>query len=238
LYRTISESPESIELLDDLDAMILPYEGKIEVHEPQILLVRELLSAAGQLTEGALLIKNPYDAESYEFADSAIETFASAKYHALANVSRLLGATKVRFVEAKVENGKSSWVAKALAHFPGGRGDVDVRREVTKKLEDHLEGEMAFPGSAPAVDDAMVYLRRRNLSGDQQMRDLIDLRTGSNPIRDYRMTVSGLQESASNFTAALKLINAGGIEVVDLGASFSATTESVKSITITTEITF
>ena len=238
LYRKISESPAHVELLDDLDTMIVPLAGKIEVHESAVGAVRARLFEAGQLNSGALLIKNPYDAESYEFADRAIETFASAKYHALANLTRLLGARSVRFVEVKADRDRTGWVAKAKARIPAGGGEIDATREVTRKLEKRLEGEMAFPGATPDIAGAETYLQERNLMGDHQMRDLIDPRTGDNPIRKYKMTVSGTRESASSFDSALKLANTGPVKALDVGASFRVTAESIRSITLTTEITF
>lgn len=238
LYRKISQDPNSISLLEDLEAMVIPFSDKAEVNEFQVASIRGVLLAAGQLISGALLIKNPYEKTSYEFAEFAIETFASAKYHALANVARLLGAREVHFVEAKVEHNADQLGGTAKAHAAAGGGEAEISYEVTKKLEERLEGEMKFPGSEPEHDDALAYLGRRNLSNDQQLRDLIEMRTGTNAISQYKMTLSGTRESAANLKSGLKIANAGPVKALDIGLSFSKTAESVSSIEITTEILF
>tara|TARA_R110002124_G_scaffold64556_1_gene176225 strand:- start:3830 stop:4606 length:777 start_codon:yes stop_codon:yes gene_type:complete len=238
LYRRIWQDPDSVSLLEDLDAMVIPYSGKPEMNEQQVAAIRGVLIKAGQLTSGVLLIKNPYEAEGYEFAEFAVESFAAAKYHALANVARLLGAQEVRFVEAKVELDDAKWSAGLNVRTPAARGGADLSKEVSKKLKARLEVEMKFPGSDPAPDDALRYLGRRNLSNDQQLRDLVEMRTGSNPISSYKMTFSGTRESAANLKSGLKLANAGPVEAVDIGASFSKTANKLSSVEITTEITF
>ncbi|TFB66161.1 hypothetical protein [Cryobacterium sp. Hz9] len=238
LYRAISQNPDSVTLLEDLDAMVIPYSGRAEVNEQQSASIREVLLAAGQLISGALLIRNPYETASYEFAEYAIESFASAKYHALANVARLLGAREIHVVDAKVAHTVAKSGAGVKAKIPAGGAEAEISKEVSKKLEERLEGHMKFPGAEPAPEDALVYLRRRNLSNDQQLRDLVEMRTGANPISHYKVTLSGTRESAANLRSALKIANAGPVKAVDIGASFSKTAESISSIEITIEIAF
>lgn len=238
LYREILQGPDSVALLEDLDAMVIPYAGNPEVNEHEASAIRDLLLASAQLVPGALLVRNPYEAAAYEFAELAIESFASAKYHALANVARLLGAREVRFVEAKVDRNTSTWRGDAKAKIPAGGAEAEISNEVSKKLEERLEGQMKFPGSEPAPEDAVLYLRRRNLSNDQQLKDLVEMRTGANLISDYKMTLSGTRESAANLKSALKIANAGPVKAVEIGATFSKTAESIRSIEITTEIIF
>src|SRR5690606_32223122 len=204
----------------------------------QVASIRDVLSAAGQLIPGALLIKNPYQTASYEFADFAIETFASAKYHALAEVARLLGAKTIHFVHAKVDHDVARWGGGATAQIPAAGGEAEVSNEVTKKLEERLEGEMMFTGSDAAPEDALACLRERNLTNDPQLQGLVEMRTGANPILQYKMTLSGTRESAANLTSALKIANAGPVKAVNIGTSFSRTANSISSIEITTKITF
>ena len=70
------------------------------------------------------------------------------------------------------------------------------------------------------------------------MKDLVELRTGTNPISDYKVTLSGTRESAANLRSALKIANAGPVKAVQIGASFLKTANSISSIEITTEVTF
>lgn len=238
MYRQIAHDSDDVALLEDLDAAIVPYSGRPEVNEQQILTVRDALSAAGQLIPGTLLIKNPYETTNYEFAEQAIESFASAKYHALANTARLLGAREIHFIEAKTSSNTSNSTGGAKVKIPAGAGQADITKDLTKKLEERLEGLMKFPGAEPAPQEALDYLRRRNLSGDQQLKDLVEMRTGANLISEYKMTLSGTRESTANFKSALKIANAGPVKAVDIGGSFTRTAETINSIEVTTEIFF
>ncbi|MGA6126527.1 MULTISPECIES: hypothetical protein [unclassified Microbacterium] len=237
LYREISESPESVDLLDNLDAMVIPYSAKAEVNVAEVTSIRRLLLDAGQLAPGSLLVKNPYTPATYEPADLALEAFALAKYHALANVAKHLGATKVSFVDAQVDNAESSWNVAAKAKTPAAKADLQVSREVTQKIAKKLHGEMTFDGAAPDIDSALESLRVRNLMSDQQLRYLIELRTGTNPIASYKMTLSGTRESSANLRSALNLV----VSVPKSGdgsASFTKVVNTISNIDITTEITF
>ncbi|MDZ8275721.1 hypothetical protein R2Q81_07125 [Microbacterium aquimaris] len=238
-YLDIVQDPKALALVDDLDAVVVPYAGRAAVHEDDVARVQQLLVRSGQLVQNALLIKNPYEGETYEGADTAVEAFAAAKYHALANVARLLGATEVKFLEATVGSESATWLATAkLGIAKLGMLDAKASTEVQKKLKAKLAGRMVFPGSAPDTDGASAYALRRNLQGDQQIRDLVDMRTGTNPITHYRMTFSGTRESASNFNAGLKLGAAAVSAGVDLGADFSKTVETFRDIDIEVEINF
>jgi hypothetical protein len=232
------KTPKYIGLLDDLDAMVVPYSGTAQVHAEQVAAMRELLVASDQLIPRALLVKNPYEAASYEFAELAVEAFVSTKYHALANVARLLGAKQVRFIEAKADRNTSSFGAELKARIPIGGGQAKVDRQIAKKLEARLEGQMSFPGGEAAIDDALAYLRRRNLANDHQLRDLVEMRTGGNRITEYKVTFSGTREATANLRSALTIASADPVKSIDFGATFSSSAESISNIEITTEIHF
>lgn len=239
LYMRIAQDSNSVALLEDLDALVVPLKREPVLNEEYVSDVRDLLEQSNQLASGSLLIKNPYDRDSYELAENAMGAFASAKYHALANAARLLGATEVHFVEAKLETTRSTWAADLKARFSPGGGDASATNEVKQKLKEQLEGRLTFPGSAPAPDEALSFLASRYLSHDQQMKDLVQMRTGDhNLVTTYVMKMSGTRESESNFRSALNIANAGPVKALDIGASFSKTAESVKDIEIVTEILF
>lgn len=236
-YRQLSESPESVRLLEDVHAMVVPYSGKPQVNAVEVDTVRELLEGAGQLAPGALLVRNPYAAGSYEVADQALEAFALAKYHALANVAKHLGATRVSFVDARVDRSGVTWNAEAKAKTAVAKADAEFSKDMTAKLTNRLQGEMTFDGCSPDIDAAMASLRERNLLSDQQLRYLVDLRTGNNPVNHYKMTVSGTRESAANLRSALSLA-ASVPKAVGASAALSWGASSISDIEITTEITF
>ncbi|MFJ4998645.1 hypothetical protein ACIP5T_10860 [Microbacterium sp. NPDC088619] len=240
LYLDITGDSDSVALVDDLDAMVVPYSVMPAGNETQVNAVRELLRAAGQLIPGALLIKNPYESEVFEFSEYALESFASAKYHHLATVAKLLGATDVRFEDAKIERQTASTNGGVRAMIPGlGGGDTDVSKEVARKLDARLEGQLTFGGGEPDPEAALEFLRRHNLANDQQLKSLVEMRTGSNPIQGYRMTLSGTRESDANLRAALSIAESvSGKKGINVGASFTREVKSIRSIEITTSIRF
>ena len=70
LYHRIASGPDTVELLERLDAMVVPYSVSPHFNESSVLAVREHLESQGQLTRGALLIKNPYDPVTFELAEN------------------------------------------------------------------------------------------------------------------------------------------------------------------------
>lgn len=240
LYLDIASDPNSVSLLDDLDAMIVPHSVMPAGNDVQVAAVRELLSTAGQLLPGSLLIKNPYESDVFEFSEHALESFASAKYHHLATVAKLLGAKDVQFEDAKIERQTKATNGGIRAIIPGfGGADADVSKEFARKLDDRLEGRLIFGGGAPDPEAALEYLSLHNLATNQQLKSLVEMRTGSNPIQSYRMTLSGTRESDANLRAALSIAESvSGKKGVTIGASFTREVTSIRSIEITTSIEF
>lgn len=238
MYLRLAHDANDVRLLADADALIVPYSVEPALNTGTVDSVRTLLRESGQLVPKSLLIKNPYQAESYESADDAIGTFAITKYHAFANVARLLGATEVRFIEARVELEDTNWQAKVAAMLPSGGGEAEAAREVSKKLEDRLSGHLTFgggPADAVAADD---YLQQSRLSRDPQLRSLVDMRTGVNLLNGYEFTLSGTRESSSNLTSALHIANAGPVKAVEIGAKFAMMAKAIRNVEIKTEIVF
>lgn len=238
LYLRIAQETDHVHLLEDTNAMIVPYEGRPEVNEAAVSAVRQSIATAGRLIPGALLVRNPYGVDAYEQAEDAIEAFSIEKYHALANVSRLLGATEVRFIEAKVESERADFQAKIAALLPVGGAEAEAAREVSKKLEDHLEGHIHFAGGGPDPEGAKEYLRRSNLEADPQLRALVDLRSGDNLMTKYVFTIRGTRESATNLNSALQIANAGPVRAADIGARFTMMAHTIRDVEIKTEIRF
>lgn len=238
LYLSITQDPDNVHLLDDMSAMIVPFRGRPEVHEAAVGEVRALLAEAGRLAPRALLVRNPYQADDYEVADDAIEAFSIAKYHAFANVSRLLGATEVRFLEARAELERADFQARVAALFPVGSGDAEATRNVVKKIEDRLGGHLHFTGGTPDPESASDYLRRSNLTHDPVLRSLVEMRTGANLITRYEFTLNGTRESTSNLSSALQIANSGPLKALEIGAKFSMMAQSIRDVEIKTEITF
>jgi hypothetical protein len=238
LYNEIASNPDTVSIVADVDAMIVPLTMKPSVNTQLVSSVRSSLIRADQLSPNALLVKNPFTERSFEFADVAIEAFASAKYNALANVARLLGAKTVKFTDVTVELTESDWLAGVKMKLPVGGGDAEARREVKRRVEHSLEGDHVFMGGEPDVEAAQDLLRRRHLVADSQLAELVEMRTGKNLILEYRMTMNGTKEAASSFRAALDIANATPVKALNIGAEFTKKVTSMQSVDIKIEITF
>lgn len=238
LYLQLENDPRSVPLLEDLDAMIVPYRQAAGVNSRQVSAIRDVLLASGQLTRDALLVRSPYEASSYEPAESAPEVFASTKYHAVAVVAGLLGATTMQIVEATVDRTTGRWGSDLSLKLPLFGGGAKASREVTKRLEKRLEAKTTYVGSDPDPDAALAYLSTRNLLTDPQLRGLVELRSGKNLAAKYTLTFNGTRESATNLKAALDLASSVPLKRANVGATFTRTFESISTIAITTEITF
>lgn len=237
-YHRIGADPKTVGLLQETDSMIMPVTADPEVNRDHVLFVRQAISSAGQLVPGALLVKNPYDSTSYEFAEYAVEAFASAKYHALANVARLLGARSVSFLEVKVEQKDATWAAELRAKLSMGGGEAATRHEIKKRVEDSLQGQMKFVGAEPDAPAAIAYLASHRLVADHQLNALIEMRTGDNAMSTYQMVFNGVKEADANFRSAISLANSGPVKAVEVGGTFTRTVSSVSRIEIKIEIEF
>lgn len=238
-YRDLAQSPEYVELLEDTEAVVVPFSARPEGNEALVAVVRDLLVASGQLLTGALLIKNPYDDDLYAYADDALETFASAKYHHLATVAMFLGAREVSFLEAKAEKDVRQAEAGMRVRIPGLAGaEGDVTTEVARKLEERLQGEMKFAGSEPDIEEARSYIRKHHLHNDHQIQALVSLRSGGNHLLHYKMALSASRESDANLKCAAKISSKIPSKAIDLGATFARQSNSFRNIEIITEIAF
>lgn len=238
LYHRIASGPHTVELLERLDAMVVPYSVTPLFNESTVLAVRDHLESEGQLLRGALLIKNPYDPVTFELAENSLEAFTEAKYRATANVARLLGAVEVTCKETRVESESQSWNADLKATFKVGDGSANAKREVKKRVHARLDLHYVFSGGEPSPSEALEYLERRNLAHDYRLRDLIEMRTGTHRVVKTELMLSGTRESDSNLACGLELANAGPVKLLEIGASFTTTMQAVKDVEITVEITF
>lgn len=238
LYFKFAGDPEAIHLLEGTDAMVVPYSTSPHFNDQEVLRVREHLSRTGQLAAGSLLIKSPYDSESFEVSENAIATFAVEKYRAMAKVAALLGASEIKFEQARIETANSKWSANLNTRFKVGGGKAEAKRDVRKHLTSRLDSHLKFRGGSPSPDEARAHLVQRNIFHDRELAALIDLRTDPNRVEHYQMTISGSLESESNLQCALDLANAGPVKLLQIGATFARTVNVVMNIEISTTIEF
>lgn len=238
-YRKLIDDPKGVILVEDTEALIVPYSAKPEANEALVREIRDTLIATGRLESGSLVIKNPFEPKQYEPASSAIETFSMAKYYHFANLAKLLGAKELSFHEAANEQQRTTRKMGAnvkVANLTDTKASVD--QEASAALKSKLQQNMVFAGSEPEIDQAKAYLEKHFLNFDQQMTSLVDLRSGANPIHSYHVTVNLSKESESTLNVGLALTaKLSGIGV-NLGGSFKKIGTESSSIEVVTEISF
>jgi hypothetical protein len=233
-YRSLANDTDRASLLEDREAVVVPFSAEPVVQPEHVAAVRELLMARDLLTADRVLVRNPYDVSSYEYAEDAIETFASAKYHHLATIVSLLGGQSIKFLKVEIVQTKSElrggFKFKAFAN-----GDADFNRLVKSKLEGRFDGAIEFRGSEPDSDRARAFARDKRLENDPQVYALIEMCASGNTPLKYKMEVNGLRESTKNFKAGLAAATALQNQIQG-GATFARAAEAIHSIKITTVI--
>lgn len=235
-YQAMKRDPGSVDLLSDPDSLVLPYSADRD--SATAARVREILEEADHLDVGTLLVRNPYESESYTLADEAVEVFTGTKYQVLAKVAGLLGATSVKFVEAKVDVDRSSSSGTAKGTVKVVKADASVERDWEHRITSDITAEYNFDGGDPDLGAARAYLSEKKLRTDHDLSSLIELRDGPNPLRKRVVTLNATRESDKSLKAALKLANSGPIKVADIGAGFRHSVESLRKVELVTEIIF
>lgn len=238
LYLQLASDPDTIGLLQRVDAMVVPYAANPLFNESRVLRVREHLDLRSQLTEGSILIKNPFDLDSFEIAENAIAAFTADKYRVMAKLAALLGAVEVTLGEARVESERAEWSGDLKSRFKIGSGASSAKREVRGQVTSRISAHLTFPGGSPSLEQAREHLDRHNLSRDNELNALVQLREGPYPVIRFEMKMSGTKELESSLRCALDLANAGPVKLLQIGGSFTKTANVIKDIEITTTIDF
>lgn len=237
-YQLMAADAHDVELLQSTDAMVIPFTGSIKHIADQVEPVRQLLKESDQFAPGVVLIKDPFAKAGYVPAVSsadALSALASTKYHLLANTVRLLGAREFSFEDVRAEHDATEVAAEVSVKAPAKAVDVQVSQttSITNRLRAKLEGKMLFEGGEPDSKAALEHLRLHQLDGDQQMRTLVEMRTGQNLITQYRLTFNCTRESVLNVKAAASVAKVVGVE-----ANFQMNSTSLSEIEIETTILF
>lgn len=236
-YERISHTPAAVDSLQDSEAMIIPYSSTPIANRPLVESVRDLIRSADQLASDALLIKHPYERDAYVHADDSIQTFAVAKYHHLAVVASLLGATSMSIQKTAVEKSDQSLRGRLSLGVKGFGAKGRAAAEIRSALEEQLQFNTVFPGSAPDRDEALTYIREHALAADKTFTSLVALRNDRNPVREYTLVLNATKEAELNIRAALK-ISAAVPKVLEASGDFVMTARTISDVKIHTLIEF
>lgn len=236
-YERISHTPEAVDSLQHAEAMIIPYSSTPIANRALVESVRELIRSADQLASDALLIRNPYERDAYVSASDSIQTLAVAKYHHLAVVASLLGATTMSLEKTAVEKSDQSLRGRLSLGVKGlgvmGRAAAEIR----SALQEQLQLKTVFPGSEPDRDEALAYIREHGLAADKSFTSLVALRNDKNPVREYTLVLNGIKEAELNIRAALKLTTVVP-RLLEASGNFVLTARTISDVKLHTLIRF
>ncbi len=190
---------------------------------------------AGLNRPGTILIQNPFNLDEYADAVDAIEQFALAKHMFLSNFCQLLGATKVSVTQLDiVTNGETQTIK-----VNGGRLDISAKGSVEQSVNDNVCSQLSlideFGGGDPNLEAAEKLLRSTRLSGDPNMRSLLQARkVAGNPLTRRTLTVNLSTEANKN----LKVLGRLKLPAATFGVEYESALKQTKIYTLTLEVLF
>ena len=202
--------------------------------ETQPLALRNIMDSR-LASPGHILIQNPYDTNLYVEASSAPETFALAKYTHFSMLCMHLGAKEcsVEQIEIKSKNGKMTFAAN------GGTPTATIKGDISKEKFSRLSKQLFltdnFNGSSPNIVDAENFLRTKGLLNDPNMKSLLDMRRGLNPIQKRTLTLNLSQEAKNNLNVATRLKTPA---FVNLSADYSTILKEEYFFSVKINVTF
>jgi hypothetical protein len=180
----------------------------VQSAEADLTPVLQRLMRRDDFRSGATYLQSPFDAENYFDLDAFSQEVARRKIRITTELSRRLGASRVHITEATEESieGRSRfrWSADAPAvpasgHIKGSSTDLDLFMRSVNIID-------RFSGGEADVDAAAVWLRQNRVDEDDELQELIALRTGDNPLLSREMVVVTRHEieAASKRVATVK----------------------------------
>lgn len=234
-YRNIANDERKAYLLETPDSLVVPYSADPVAQAKRVVAVREQLIDRDLMATDQLLVRNPYDPTSYEYADDALETFVKAKYYHLASIAAHLGASSIKFLKVEIEQDKSDTAGDLKANVKVTKADAKFARTIKNRLEGRFEAATDLAGKPVDVEAARAFMLERRLANDPDVLGLIDLCAAGNPVRTHRVKMNGLRESTRSLKAGLELTTNLGMKLGG-GGLFTRAVESISSIEVTTEI--
>lgn len=200
-YRSARENPDLIDLFDDEQSRIvrMPHPG--DYSDPVVNLLRE----HGLLVPGTIAVQSPYHLDRYYASESALVEIVAQKVLKVTEIAQALGAREVTVADIRAErsDARTSVEARGKAEFVDAA--TSIEQELQNKLQRKIEARHSFVGGPPDIARANQILREAGLSGDTELRGLIDLRSAENTLTKFSLTFSGAHEAAANLRCAARI---------------------------------
>ncbi|MGY1653321.1 hypothetical protein [Geodermatophilus sp. SYSU D01119] len=229
-YRSALRDPDLLDTMDHPEAVVLSL-AEMDANDPVLARLRR----SNKVRAGALLIQSPFDPDQYEPADSAVAEFAVTKFVRLSELCALLGAKSVSVEQVRTVTNSSGMHAKVQAKAAVHSGHVDVDSDLTRKINERLTLKDTFAGGSADVAAARALLARVGLEDDSTLVSLVDMRSGSNPLKRRQITLNLTQEAQQNLKLAGEY---SGLRLVKVSANFSKQAKEQVQVMLTATIEF
>lgn len=174
------------------------------VHDRNVRALSNIMDS-GLANPGTMLIQNPYDTDLYEEASIASERFAIAKHMIFSTFCMYLGAKEVSVAQIEINTVNGRTVFEASGNRLLNEGKVKIDDEKLKEIRKQIQLRDEFVGGEADTPSAEKLLRDRGLLADFNMRSLLTMRTGPNPIKTRTLNLNLSSEAKGNLTIAGKI---------------------------------
>jgi hypothetical protein len=189
-------------LLRDRSAQVLEYPLSPDLLEGSDVL--DAIERRGDADVGVVLALNPLAQDHYVRLDALSGEIALKKIRLTTELCRRLGATRVHVDEvvAESQNGSSRW--SAAASQTGVSGSLEWLNTELANVMRSVNVHDEFAGGEASIPDAWKLIEQHGLQHDGSLTELIDLRTGSNPLRRRVIEIVTRHEIAATQEIAVK----------------------------------
>jgi hypothetical protein len=165
----------------------------LPIERPRGLLAR--LEREHTLEPQELLVQSLFDRDQYFPAAKAPDKLARAKLFHTIQLCKLLGAREVTLEEVRSTDAASDtrWKASG-SRMKVVSGSVEQTSTDTEAFVDSLSMHQRFPSAESQFEAAEAYLLEKGLYQDDQLRLLIDLRRGENPLLEQTVKIGTRSE--------------------------------------------
>jgi len=213
--------------IDDIDYDNLGYteDGKELLTNPEVLLVplkrtEEFLDNYTIIEDiqpynGMTLTISPYDRTKYSEVVKANENFAVEKYADILRICHLIGAKDVKIEKVFTKRAATDKTIKGEVESGvyAVSGSLEDRSTYINQQISKLQYNTKFTGDICDYEGAIKYLRKKRLSGDRILEDLVEMSNAqTNKLQKFEAEVSltSNMESTRELLAKIKFPVAGG----------------------------
>ena len=134
----------------------------------------------GLVKPEAVLVQNPFDKNLYQDKPEAVEQFALAKHLYFSTLCGLLGAREVEIEQIRRKKGERENSVSLEGGIPKAGVEGSGESKELELFRSRLALKDEFEGGEPDTEAATELLQRTGLSGDANMRGLLNVFQGQN----------------------------------------------------------